>query len=29
MAAGFLAEHSFFWLFAGDAATAVFFGLVA
>ncbi|MEZ0386022.1 MAG: MFS transporter [Verrucomicrobium sp.] len=29
MAAGFLAEHSFFWLFAGDAATAAFFGLVA
>lgn len=29
MAAGFLAEHSFFWLFAGDAATAAFFGVVA
>jgi MFS family permease len=28
-AAGFLAEHSFFWLFAIDAATSAFFGLVA
>ncbi|MEQ1842149.1 MAG: MFS transporter, partial [Verrucomicrobiales bacterium] len=27
--AGFLAEHSFFWLFAVDAATSVVFGLVA
>ena len=27
--AGFLAEHSFFWLFAGDAATSVVFGLTA
>jgi len=27
--AGFLAEHSFFWLFAVDAATSVIFGLVA
>jgi MFS family permease len=27
--AGFLAEHSFFWIFAGDAATSLFFGLVA
>ncbi len=27
--AGFLAEHSFFWLFVGDAATSLLFGLVA
>jgi MFS family permease len=27
--AGFLAEHGYFWLFAGDAATSVLFGLVA
>jgi MFS family permease len=27
--AGFLAEHSFFWLFAGNAATAVLFGFIA
>lgn len=27
--AGFLAEHSFFWLFAVDAATSAFFGIVA
>lgn len=27
--AGFLAEKSFFWLFAGDAATSAVFGLVA
>jgi predicted MFS family arabinose efflux permease len=27
--AGFLAEHSFFWIFAGDAATSLFFGIVA
>lgn len=27
--AGFLAEHSFFWLFVGDAATSALFGLVA
>src|SRR5438552_10893863 len=27
--AGFLAEHSFFWLFVGDAVTSVLFGLVA
>ena len=27
--AGFLAGRSFFWLFAGDAATSVLFGLVA
>jgi MFS family permease len=27
--AGFLAGHSFFWLFAGDAATSALFGLVA
>lgn len=27
--AGFLAEHSFFWLFVGDAATSVVFGLTA
>ena len=28
-AAGFLAEKSFFWLFAGDAATSTIFGLIA
>ncbi|HEV2392874.1 MAG TPA: MFS transporter [Verrucomicrobiae bacterium] len=27
--AGLLAKHSFFWLFAGDAATSVLYGLVA
>ena len=27
--AGFLAERGYFWLFAGDAATSVLFGLVA
>lgn len=27
--AGFLATYGFFWLFAGDAATSVLFGLVA
>lgn len=27
--AGFLAEHSFFWLFAVDAVTSVFFGIIA
>lgn len=27
--AGFLAEHGFFWLFLGDAATSVLYGLVA
>lgn len=27
--AGFLAGHSFFWLFVGDAMTSVLFGLVA
>lgn len=27
--AGFLAEKSFFWLFAVDAATSVFFGIIA
>lgn len=27
--AGLLAEHSFFWLFAVDAATSAFFGVVA
>ncbi len=27
--AGFLAGHSYFWLFVGDAATSVLFGLVA
>jgi MFS family permease len=27
--AGFLAGHGYFWLFAGDAATSVLFGLVA
>ena len=27
--AGFLAQHSFFWLFAGDAATSALFGIVA
>lgn len=27
--AGFLADHSFFWLFAVDAATSAFFGIVA
>src|SRR6266496_3014295 len=27
--AGFLAEYGFFWLFVGDAATSVLFGLVA
>jgi len=27
--AGFLAEHSFFWLFLGDAVTSALFGLVA
>ena len=27
--AGFLANHSFFWLFAGDALTSALFGLVA
>lgn len=27
--AGFLAEHSFFWIFAGNAATNLFFGVVA
>ncbi len=27
--AGMLAEHSFFWLFAVDAATSAFFGMVA
>src|SRR5256885_12617302 len=27
--AGFLAEHSFFYLFAGDAATSAVFGLIA
>ncbi len=27
--AGFLAEHSFFWLFAVDAATSVVFGIIA
>jgi len=27
--AGFLAGHGFFWLFVGDAATSVLFGLVA
>jgi len=29
LVAGILAEHSFFWLFAVDAATSVFFGVVA
>jgi MFS family permease len=28
-AAGFLAEHSFLWLFVGDAATSIFFGIIA
>lgn len=28
-AAGFLAEHSFFWLFAGDAITSAAFGAIA
>lgn len=28
-AAGFLAEHSFFWLFAVDAGTSVIFGIIA
>lgn len=28
-AAGFLADRSFFWLFAGDAATSVVFGTIA
>jgi len=27
--AGFLAEHSFFWLFVGDAVTSALFGVVA
>lgn len=27
--AGFLAQHSFFWLFAGDAMTSALFGIVA
>lgn len=27
--AGFLAEHSFFWLFVVDAATSAFFGVIA
>jgi MFS family permease len=27
--AGFLAERSYFWLFAGDAATSVLYGIVA
>jgi MFS family permease len=27
--AGFLAEHSFFWLFAGDALTTALFGCIA
>lgn len=27
--AGFLAEHSFFWLFAVDAATSAIFGIIA
>lgn len=27
--AGFLAEHSFFWLFAVDATTSAFFGIIA
>jgi len=27
--AGFLAQHSFFWLFVGDAGASAFFGLVA
>lgn len=27
--AGFLAGHSYFWLFAGDAASSVLFGIVA
>lgn len=27
--AGFLAEHSYFWLFAGDAITSALFGVVA
>lgn len=27
--AGFLAQHSFFWLFVGDAATSALFGIVA
>jgi MFS family permease len=27
--AGFLAGHSYFWLFAGDAGTSVLFGIVA
>ena len=27
--AGFLAEHSFFWLFLGDAVTSLLFGVVA
>src|SRR5258708_33154902 len=27
--AGLLAKHSFLWLFVGDAATSVLFGLVA
>ena len=27
--AGFLAEYSFFWLFAVDAATSLFFGIIA
>ncbi len=27
--AGFLAERGFFWLFAGDAATSVLFGIIA
>lgn len=27
--AGFLAEHSYFWLFAGDAFTSALFGVVA
>jgi MFS family permease len=29
MAAAFLAQYSFFWLFAGDAASSAFFGIVA
>jgi len=28
-AGGFLAEHSFFWLFAGDAATTAAYGILA
>ena len=27
--AGFLADHSFFYVFAGDAVTSVGFGLIA